>query len=108
VRYIDILGRKGCSRTALEYSKLLLSFDPENDPYGNLLRIDFFALRSGEYEFLINLVDNFCIEFYEEVKMSSLLIMPNLIYSCALAKFLYKSRGAEGFEFNKVNRKKEL
>ena len=28
VKYIDILGRKGCSRTALEICKLLLSLSP--------------------------------------------------------------------------------
>lgn len=50
-RYIDILGRKGCTRTALEYSKLLLSFDPEEDKFGVLLKIDYYALRSGEIDY---------------------------------------------------------
>lgn len=45
VRYIDHLGRKGCPRTALEFTKFFLSLDPENDPFGNLLKIDFYALR---------------------------------------------------------------
>ena len=51
-RYIDVLGRRGCSRTALEYSKLVLSFSPEQDPYGILLIYDFYALRTREYQML--------------------------------------------------------
>lgn len=45
VKYIDILGRKGCCRTALEFCKLLLGLDPQQDPYGVMLRIDYYALR---------------------------------------------------------------
>jgi hypothetical protein len=52
VKYIDILGRKGCSRTSLEYCKLLLSLAPENDPYGVLLRLDYYADRAREYGYL--------------------------------------------------------
>jgi hypothetical protein len=52
VKYIDILGRKGCARTALECCKFLLNLDPVNDPYGVLLRIDFYAIRAKEYKWL--------------------------------------------------------
>lgn len=31
VKYIDILGRKGCCRTGLEFSKLLLGLSPKTD-----------------------------------------------------------------------------
>ena len=34
---------------------LTFSFDPEGDPLGVLLMIDFFALRSEQYHFLIRL-----------------------------------------------------
>lgn len=56
VKYIDILGRKGCSRTSLEYCKFLLSISPLTDPYGSLLRFDFYALRAHEYQLLIDFV----------------------------------------------------
>lgn len=66
MKYIDILGRKGCSRTALECCKLLLSLSPENDPYGVLLRIDYYAIRSREYEYLINFVKFLPQEIYPD------------------------------------------
>ena len=66
VKYIDILGRKGCSRTALEFCKLLLSLDPANDTFGALLRLDFYALRSHEYEFLLEFSRKFTREIYPE------------------------------------------
>ena len=52
VKYIDILGRRGCNRTAIEFNKLLLSFDPQRDPFGVLLRIDYQAIRAKEYSLL--------------------------------------------------------
>ena len=56
IKYIDILGRKGCNKTALEFCKFLFSLDPLADPYGVLLRIDFYANRGKEYDYLINFV----------------------------------------------------
>lgn len=44
-RYIQMLGREGCSRTALEYCKLLLNLDP-HDPLFILFIIDYYAIRS--------------------------------------------------------------
>lgn len=64
VKYIDILGRKGCSRTSLEYCKFLLSISPFNDPYGSLLRFDFYALRAHEYQLLIDFVRRLPQELY--------------------------------------------
>lgn len=92
-RYIDILGRKGCTRTALEYSKLLLSFDPEEDKFGVLLKIDYYALRSGEIDYFKRFVKDFSYEFYRQNQNETLYMLPNLIYSTALAKFL--SRGEQ-------------
>ena len=56
VKYIDILGRKGCSKTALEYCKFLMGLEAERDMYGALLRIDFYAIRAHEYQYLIDFV----------------------------------------------------
>ena len=59
VKYIDVLGRKGWCRTALEFCKLLLGLGPQNDSHGVLLRIDYYAIRAKEYEYILKLIDNF-------------------------------------------------
>lgn len=87
VKYIDILGRKGCSRTALEYCKFLLGLDPTRDLFGALLRIDFYAVRAHEYQYLLDLVKKLPLELYPEVPNASLLILPNFLMTCALAKY---------------------
>ena len=66
LKYIDILGRKGCNRTALEFCKLFLCLDPEADPYGVLLRIDFYAIRAKEASYLLSFLDRFPKEVYTE------------------------------------------
>ena len=86
VRYIDHLGRKGCWRTALEFTKFFLSLDPVNDPFGNLLKIDFYSLRCGEYKYLSTFAEKFSTEFYSH-PMKTILFTPNLLLSTALAKY---------------------
>jgi Transcriptional repressor TCF25 len=86
VKYIDILGRKGCSRTSLEYCKFLLSTNPYNDPYGALLRIDFYALRAHEYQLFLDFVRKLPVELHPDIFSSSLLILPNILISVGLAK----------------------
>lgn len=44
-RQMQFAGRKGCSRTAFELAKLIHSLDPEADPMGMLLTIDYYALQ---------------------------------------------------------------
>ncbi|MCJ1323558.1 hypothetical protein MMC10_000219 [Thelotrema lepadinum] len=56
-RYIGSLGQKGTWRTAFEWAKLLLSLDPEEDPYSMRLVIDQLALRGGQFEHLIKLTN---------------------------------------------------
>lgn len=51
-KFIDILGKKGCFRTALEYNKFLLKINV-NDPTACLLSIDFNAISSRQYQYLI-------------------------------------------------------
>lgn len=87
VKYIDILGRKGCSRTSLEYCKFLLSTNPYTDPYGALLRIDFYALRAHDYQLYIDFIRRLPLELHPEEPCSSLLILPNVLLSVGLAKF---------------------
>jgi hypothetical protein len=86
VKYIDALGRKGCCRTALEYCKLLLGLGPQNDTHGVLLRIDYYAIRAKEYDYILKLVDNFANQFYKySDKISSIRLMPNFMMTSALA-----------------------
>lgn len=88
-RHIQFLGRRGCWRTAFEFNKLLLSLDPENDPLGALLSIDFYALKAQEYNYLKRL--------YERLKQDhGLDRMPNFLYSIALAQFHLESSSASG------------
>lgn len=54
-KHLMFVGARACYRTALEFCKLLLSLDPEGDPLGVLLAVDFYALRAQKYEWLIKL-----------------------------------------------------
>jgi hypothetical protein len=65
-------------RTAFEWSKLLLSLDPEGDPYCMRLVIDQFALRARQPKQLIDIV--LCDYFQDLWKMP-----PNLATSAGLA-----------------------
>lgn len=79
-KHAQFLAARACSRTALEISKLILSLDPVNDPLAVILTIDFYAIRSKQYDFLITL--------YKEWEHShNLALLPNMAYSYALAMY---------------------
>ena len=82
-KFMDILGKKGCYRTALEYNKFLLKINV-NDPTASLLSIDFNAISSKQYTYLISFAQHF--SSYIGAKDSSLYLMPNFCYSVALAR----------------------
>ena len=84
--FADCLVRKGWFRTALEYTKFFLSLDPINDPFGNLLKIDFYSLRWGEYKYLSTFAEKFTQEFYSH-PLKTILFAPNLLLSTALARY---------------------
>ncbi|CAL8382274.1 unnamed protein product [Arctogadus glacialis] len=79
-KHMMFLENRGCPRTALEYCKLILSLDPESDPFCMLLLIDFLALRSREYHSIIRLYQD-----WEEHRNLSQL--PNFAFSVALCHF---------------------
>jgi len=54
-RYTNNLGQRGTWRTAYEWARLILSLDPEGDPYCIGLVIDQIALRGGQSEQFLNL-----------------------------------------------------
>lgn len=77
-RYIATLGVRATWRTSFEWAKLLLSMDPEQDPYCLRLLIDQLALRGRDPEALINLVEADYLQRQWKVP-------PNLAFSVALA-----------------------
>ncbi|NXE16897.1 TCF25 factor, partial [Lophotis ruficrista] len=79
-KHMMFLEKRGCPRTALEFCKLILSLDPENDPLCMLLLIDFLSLRAREYTFLTRL-------FQEWESHRNLSQLPNFAFSVPLAYF---------------------
>uniref|UniRef100_A0A1B6CWB0 Transcription factor 25 n=1 Tax=Clastoptera arizonana TaxID=38151 RepID=A0A1B6CWB0_9HEMI len=79
-KHINFIGARGLYRTALECCKLLLSLDPDTDPLGIILSIDFYALRSQNYDWLIR----FATEYEPSKNLSQL---PNFAFSVAVAHF---------------------
>ncbi|XP_069822171.1 ribosome quality control complex subunit TCF25 isoform X2 [Dendropsophus ebraccatus] len=84
-KHMMFLEKRGCLRTALEYCKLILSLDPENDPLCMLLLVDYLALRAREYLFLIRMFD----EWEAHRNLSQL---PNFAFSVALALLQYSQQ----------------
>ncbi|XP_030060478.1 ribosome quality control complex subunit TCF25 [Microcaecilia unicolor] len=79
-KHMIFLEKRGCSRTALEFCKLILSLDPEDDPLCLLLIIDFLSLRAREYLFLTRV-------FEEWETHRNLSQLPNFAFSVPLAYF---------------------
>ncbi|XP_032983110.1 transcription factor 25 isoform X2 [Rhinolophus ferrumequinum] len=80
-KQMSFLEKRGCPRTALEYCKLILSLEPDEDPLCVLLLIDHLALRARDYEYLIRL-------FQEWEAHRNLSQLPNFAFSVPLAYFL--------------------
>lgn len=79
-KHAQYLEARACCRTAFEISKLILSLDPDTDPLAMILVIDYYALRSKQYEWFK--------KFYEEWEsIKNLSQLPNMAYSYALALF---------------------
>lgn len=88
-RYVQALGRRGLHRTALEVCKLLLQLDSD-DPMGVLQTIDYFAVRSGQYDFLQRFVEG-----QGAGVDSASVLLPNMVFSLALAKWYQEQHDAE-------------
>ncbi|MCJ1403480.1 hypothetical protein MMC11_006703 [Xylographa trunciseda] len=83
-RYIKNLGQRGTWRTAYEWAKLILSLDPEEDPYGIHLILDQLAIRSAQFQSLIDLTQTLQSLFVTSQRY------PNLEISLALAEYKLK------------------
>lgn len=82
-KHSQYLESRACSRTALEVAKLILTFDPVSDPLAIILIIDYYAIRAKQYEWLVQLYD-------EWEATNNLSQLPNMAYSYALALFHLK------------------
>lgn len=80
-KHLSFLEKRGCPRTALEYCKLILSLEPDEDPLCMLLLVDHLALRARSYEYLVRL-------FEEWEAHRNLSQLPNFAFSVPLAYFL--------------------
>ena len=85
-RYITNLGQRGTWRTGYEWAKLLLSLDPEGDPYCIALVIDQIAIRGGQSEDFLNLAN---VPFFSDLWATR----PNIHISAALGE--YKTKQAQ-------------
>lgn len=83
-RYIGNLGKRGTWRTAYEWAKLLLSLDPEGDPYCIGLLLDQISLRGGQSEHYVELANT--KDWYSEYWLQ----FPNVQISKALAEYKLK------------------
>lgn len=85
-KHAQYLEGRACARTALEVAKLILSFDPVTDPLAMILVIDYYALRAKQYDWLVQLYD-------EWESTNNLSQLPNMAYSYALALFYLNKSG---------------
>ncbi|XP_052468283.1 transcription factor 25 isoform X1 [Carassius gibelio] len=84
-KHMTFLEKRGCPRTALEYCKLILSLDPDNDPLCMLLIFDFLCLRCREYTTLIRLFEEW--EVHRNLSQ-----LPNFSFSVALSYYHLSQR----------------
>ncbi|VDD75946.1 unnamed protein product [Mesocestoides corti] len=84
-RYIFYVASRSSYRAALEYSKILLLLEPDKDPMAITLALDFFAIVTEEYEFLIS--------FFETWNPKRRLnLLPNFAFSMPLVRWLQRNR----------------
>lgn len=81
-RYMNNLGQRGTWRTAYEWAKLILSLDPELDPYCIHKVMDQLALRGGQAEHFLELSKCSSLWHNEDVWQRS----PNVAISSALVE----------------------
>lgn len=81
---LQALSRRGLHSTAVEVARLLYALDPEHDPRGALLYLDYLALRAKRYALLETLTQ----ARPDEAPA------PSLAFSLALGRFLAAREGS--------------
>ncbi|RCK67558.1 Ribosome quality control complex subunit 1 [Candida viswanathii] len=79
-RYIVALGERSTFYTALTYCKLLLSLNPAEDPLGVRYFIDFYAIMSEEFKYLVQFTESPLVKTYAKW------LTPGLAFSTVLAQ----------------------
>eukprot|EP01090_Pellita_catalonica_P017664 TRINITY_DN5384_c0_g1_i1.p1 TRINITY_DN5384_c0_g1~~TRINITY_DN5384_c0_g1_i1.p1 ORF type:complete len:521 (-),score=73.68 TRINITY_DN5384_c0_g1_i1:89-1627(-) len=87
-KYMQMLGKRGCSRTALEFCKLILALDP-SDALCARFYLDHYALRSNECDWLFEVYDK------ENNGILPNALLVNMVFGRALAKFRTRSSKAK-------------
>ena len=85
-KFIIILTKKSCYKSALEYCKLLLKLNPVRDPLGALIMMDHLCLASGQYHYFEEFALTFSHRYFHQAD-SSILFYPNVLFSFALSRF---------------------
>lgn len=85
------LQRRGCVRTAFEFTRLLYTLDPWVDPHGALLHLEFLALKAGMENWLLDIWDLFSTKgpFFNRMQPT---FLPGWAYSRALAMFITEEK----------------
>lgn len=78
-RYIVSLGERATFYTSFSYCKFLLSLSPAEDPIGVRYFIDFYAIMSEEYKYLIKLSESPLVNSYSKW------FTPGIAFSTVLA-----------------------
>jgi len=87
---IEILQKKGCYKSALEYNKFLLKLNPIQDPCSTLLKISYTAISAKQYDWFVNFAFKFGKQYHtkqneleSKANSNSILMYPNILFSVA-------------------------
>lgn len=101
-RHIQFLTRRGCWKTAFEFNKLLFSLDPTSDPLGALLSLDFHALSSKDFDYVVKMQADWKTD--GDLYPAEMTNMPNFAYSAAYAKFKMSEKTKNGLDVKEGSR----
>ncbi|KAF7727925.1 Transcription factor 25, partial [Apophysomyces ossiformis] len=105
-RHIQFLTRRGCWRTAFEFNKLLFSLDPDTDPLGSLLSMDYYALSAKDHNYVLSMLKGW--KTSGDIYPIELDAMPNFAYSGAYAQFKFTAEKHRGEQDVKCQSSKML
>ena len=101
-RHVTWLAKRSCFKSALEVCKALMSLDPRVDALGVVFIVDWLAICAKEYDWFIEFcqvaqVGCYSIairihHFQSDDTFASLLQLPNILYSLALAFYQKASK----------------
>ncbi|KAI8883452.1 DUF654-domain-containing protein [Backusella circina FSU 941] len=95
-RHIQFLIRRGCWKTALEFNKVLFSLDPESDPLGGLLSLDYHALTARDFDYIVKMNSEWRTD--GNVYPTHLSNLPSFAYSTAFAQFKISDKKKESLD----------